>query len=371
MSRPTASSARRTAAPSSTYRPWGYPTTAPPVPRDTSSASSVRARRVEALDPEDRSVEVLVEQDRHRVEDLAVPLHRRAAAGDHMGVGEHEVVLDHDPGALQDPIASGSGDEHHRRARRPSRPRGEPLSRLWHRVRRKRREAREHVREPDDVEHVPDLRGERRRWRKHGVHDPDDGRALQGAGDRRERARRQVDAEEPDGQDERDHREGATAHRVRGLEPRSVRSPPELDPEDRGRRIAERAEEQDRPECHGRLGRVGPDEPGGEGRDPDADDEPDAQSDEPRHLEYGAASIAAPRRQREQYRRTTSRTVTDPHRPTATRRAVAVDASRRPLHCRRGHDRPHLRSARRFPPLRAEPPASSDRGDQRARSRPR
>ncbi len=80
-------------------------------------------------------------------------------------------------------------------------------------------------------------------------------------------------------------------------------------------RVPRGPEDEHRAELDARLGQVGTDEIGGEGRHPDADEEPDREAGEPRHLEEGAAPIAAPSGQCEQQQQGH---VQDGHGPTSS-----------------------------------------------------
>ena len=90
-----------------------------------------------------------------------------------------------------------------------------------------------------------------------------------------------------------------------------------------------------------------------------ADHEADHEAAEPGDLEDRSSSVAAPRRQPQQREEDHVEEVTDVIVPRPRDREV----SRRDAHldCRRGHDRPHLRPARRLAPFRSQHAPSGDR----------
>jgi hypothetical protein len=257
-------------------------------------------RRVEAIDAQDRGVEIVVEEDRDRVERLPAPLDPGAPARDHVCVRQHQLVGDDEAGPLQDLIARRAGDQHERWASVPGRLGRQALGGLADRIGGERRQSGEDVREPDHVEDRAELRRECGRRREGRIDRSNDGGKLQGTRDRGERTCGEVDPQEPDRQDEGAHRQGGSAERVRLLEARTDRAPMHLGPEDRPHRVPRRPQHEDRAEPHGCLGQVGTDEIGGQWRDSDADEEPEGEAGESRHLEEGAASVAAPGGQCEQ-----------------------------------------------------------------------
>jgi hypothetical protein len=105
-----------------------------------------------------------------------------------------------------------------------------------------------------------------------------------------------------------------------------VGAPSELESQDGSDGVAERAEEQDRPEGRARLRQVGPDEVRRVGSEPHADDEPDRQSDESRDLKHGSASVAAVGRQRQQQQ---EGHVEDGHGPISSHATAAPQPSTR------------------------------------------
>ncbi len=128
MSRPTASSARRAAAPELRVPAVRIAEHGAACPSRNLLRLERECRRVETVDAEDRGVEIVVEEHRDRVERLTIPLDPRARRRDDVRVRQDQIVGDDEPGSLQDLVARRAGDQHERRTSVSSRlgPRAPP-----------------------------------------------------------------------------------------------------------------------------------------------------------------------------------------------------------------------------------------------------
>ncbi len=189
----------------------------------------------QAIDVEERDIEVRVEQDGDRVEHAAARRgHAHSACarpGHDVRVGDDVVIGDDEPGPDRRQAAGGGRDLE--RARfgdlrdRPRRGIGRPIDRRPG----QRLEADEDVGEPRVVEPAAEPDGDLGRWRKDRGHRPDRGRAAGGLGQARHRPFGQQAAGEPHDQQRLDRAE-AGAHRPVGRPEQPV-------PESPGQRAAD------------------------------------------------------------------------------------------------------------------------------------